>query len=268
MACTATNAEAQCPGGCFGYPTPAQSTFRSYAPVIQYQPVQVVPVEQTFASQPVFVEQTFTSQPVFVESGVTNVPQNFSQPAYPSLPVGAYNVRILPGTEPMHVNPVDGTEENVQEGQIEGEIISPADGSSGAPSVLQQDNANDDPPTAARSSAVEREAEKAAMEKAQMERKAAMQRAAQRKAAEEKSGKKVITKQERIANLETSLKRQIKRAQQANQRDLRRKLKELKAGDATDATIETAKRESAAALKEKIAEIEKRVQARIDQLKN
>ena len=111
----------------------------------------------------------------------------------------------------------------------------------------------------------------AAMKEAEMEaaeRKAAMERAAERKEAEEKADKKVLTKEQRIANLENSLKRQIKRAKQVSKRELGDKLKELEADDATDELIEAAKEESATALKAKIAEIEKRVQARIDRLKN
>ena len=115
--------------------------------------------------------------------------------------------------------------------------------------------------------------EKAAMdqEKANMEaakRKAAMERAAERKAAKKKSDEKVLTKEERIANLENSLKRQKKRAEQVSKRNLNSKLEELRAADASDAAIEAAKLESADALKVKLAEIENRIQARIDQLKN
>ena len=100
------------------------------------------------------------------------------------------------------------------------------------------------------------------------ERKAAMERAAERKAAEEKASKKVLTEEERIAKLENSLKRQMKRAKQVSKRDLQDRLEELKAADATEAVIEATKLESAAVLKAKLAEIEMRVQARIDQLKN
>ena len=84
----------------------------------------------------------------------------------------------------------------------------------------------------------------------------------------EKAAKEALIKQERIINLEKSLKRQIKRAKQASKRDLNSKLEELKAADAADATIEAAKLESADALKAKLAEIENRIQARIEQLKN
>ena len=94
-----------------------------------------------------------------------------------------------------------------------------------------------------------------------------MEKAAKEKAAKEKAEKKVLTKEERIANLENSLKRQIKRAKQVSKRNLDSKLEELQAADATDAAIEAAKLESADALKAKLAEIENRIQARIDQLK-
>jgi len=318
MACTTTSVDAQCLGGCFGYPTPTQPTFQAYAPAVQYQSVEVAPV-QTFVQPQVFVapkfvspqpfvqaplQQTFVSQPTIIESGFASVPQGFSQPVYLGLPADAYNVQpilptqagvpvqqspavdagvvIPPVTEPMADNPVDDVEESVQEGQIEGEIISPAD-----TSVLENDSANEILLTAAAGLAAEEEAkepamkkaamEKAAMEKAELkkavERKAAMERAAAREAAKEeatqkKSGDKVPTVKERIVNLEKSQKRQVKRAQQVSKRELSSKLKELKADDATDAAIETAKQEAATALEAKIAAITKRVQARIRQLEN
>ena len=385
MAFTTANADAQCPGGCFGYPTPSQPTFRTFVPAVQFQRVEIVPV-QTFVQPEIIIapqqftpaplQQTFVSQPAIVESGIVNVPQNFPQPVYPGLPEGAYNVQpilpmqlglpvqqpfavetgtqvIPPVTKPMDTDSTDGMEEDVEEGQIEGEIISPADGVSEAPSVLQQDNASDMPLTAARGLEAEKAAmekaamekaamEKAAMEKAAMEKaekekaekektakekaemkkvekekaamekaekekaamlekvamaqqkankeaaerlakeqaaerkaakekaemeKAAKEKAAKEKAAKEKAEKKVLTKEERIANLENSLKRQIKRAKQVSKRNLDSKLEELQAADATDAAIEVAKLESADALKAKLAEIENRIQARIDQLK-
>ena len=390
MAFTTANADAQCPGGCFGYPTPSQPTFRTFVPAVQFQRVEIVPV-QTFVQPEIIIapqqftpaplQQTFVSQPAIVESGIVNVPQNFPQPVYPGLPEGAYNVQpilpmqlglpvqqpfavetgtqvIPPVTKPMDTDSTDGMEEDVEEGQIEGEIISPADGVSEAPSVLQQDNASDMPLTAARGLEAEKAAmekaamekaamekaamEKAAMEKAAMEKaekekaekektakekaemkkaekekaamekaekekaekekaamlekvamaqqkankeaaerlakeqaaerkaakeKAEMEKAAKEKAAKEKAEKKVLTKEERIANLENSLKRQIKRAKQVSKRNLDSKLEELQAADATDAAIEAAKLESADALKAKLAEIENRIQARIDQLK-
>ena len=380
MAFTTANADAQCPGGCFGYPTPSQPTFRTFVPAVQFQRVEIVPV-QTFVQPEIIIapqqftpaplQQTFVSQPAIVESGIVNVPQNFPQPVYPGLPEGAYNVQpilpmqlglpvqqpfavetgtqvIPPVTKPMDTDSTDGMEEDVEEGQIEGEIISPADGVSEAPSVLQQDNASDMPLTAARGLEAEKAAmEKAAMEKAAMEKaekekaekekaekektakekaemrkaekekaamekaekekaamlervamaqqkankeaaerlakeqaaerkaakekgemeKAAKEKAAKGKAAKEKAEKKVLTKEERIANLENSLKRQIKRAKQVSKRNLDSKLEELQAADATDAAIEAAKLESADALKAKLAEIENRIQARIDQLK-
>ena len=380
MAVTTAGANAQCPGGCFWYPTPSQLTVRSYAPAVQYQQVQVVPVQtfvqpqvfvapefiptQTFAQpQPIIappefapapVQQTFVSQPAIVDSGITSVPQNFPQPAYSGLPAGAYNVHpVLPGqsglpvqqpvagdagaygippvTKPMNESSADDMDEDVQEGQIEGEIISPADEASGG-SVMEDSNNGDVPLTAPGLAAEEAEKaemekakmekaamekaemekakmekakmekakmekakmekakmEKAAMEKAEMEkaamlekaamdqekanmeaakRKAAMERAAERKAAKKKSDEKVLTKEERIANLENSRTRQIKRAEQVNKRNLKSKLEELKADNASEAMLETAKLESAAALKAKLAQIEKRIQARIDQLKN
>ena len=208
---TTTNVDAQCPGGCFGYPTPSRPAFRTFAPAVQFQRVEIVPVH-TFVQPEIIIapqqltsaplQQTFVSQPAIVESGIVNVPQNFPQPVYPGLPVGAYNVHpvlptqsilptqpalpvqpglpgqqafsvetdtkvIPPVTKPMDAgSATDGMEENVEEGQIEGEIISPVDEAPEAPSVMQQDNASDKPLIAARGL----EAEKAAMEKAEMEK--------------------------------------------------------------------------------------------------
>ena len=94
-----------------------------------------------------------------------------------------------------------------------------------------------------------------------------MEKATERKAAKEKAGKKVLTKQERIARLEVSLQRQIQRAQQKSEKQLRKQLKGLKTdGDVSKEKINSLKQEAADALKVKLAEIEKRVQARIDQL--
>jgi len=255
------------------------------------QPQQLIPAPQQFVPAP--VQQTFTSQPAIVESGVTGVPQSLPQSG---LPAGAFNVHpilpnpvqqpveigpngqaIPPVTIPMDAN--DGGEEenskdNVQEGQIEGEIISPDDNDSST-SVMDQDNLDSVPLIAASGLAAEQEAQEAAMEKAEMEKVAmeevameevAMEEAAMEKA--EKASKKVLTEEERIAKLENSLKRQMKRAKQVSKRDLEERLEELKAVDATEAVIEATKLESAAVLKAKLAEIETRVQARIDQLKN
>ena len=297
MAFSATNADAQCPGGCFGYPTPSQPTFRTFVPATQFQRVEIAPVQtfvqpgiiiapQQFAPTP--LQQTFVSQPAIV-----NVPQSFPQPIYPGLPVGAYNVHpvlptqlgvpvqqpfavdagvqvIPPVGKPMDADSADGMEESVQEGQVEDEINSPAAGVSEAPSVWQQGNASDMPLTKTRGLAAERE--KAEIEKAEIEKaevkKAEIEKAEMKKAEMEKAAKEALIKQERIVNLEKSLKRQIKRAKQASKRDLNSKLEELKAADAADATIEAAKLESADALKAKLAEIENRIQARIEQLKN
>ena len=303
MAFSATNADAQCPGGCFGYPTPSQPTFRTFVPATQFQRVEIAPVQtfvqpeiiiapQQFAPTP--LQQTFVSQPAIV-----NVPQSFPQPIYPGLPVGAYNVHpvlptqlgvpvqqpfavdadvqvIPPVGKPMDADSADGMEESVQEGQVEDEIISPTVGVSEAPSVWQQGNASDMPLTKARGLAAEREKaemekaemKKAEMKKAEMEKAEVTQQKVNLEAAERKAAKEALIKQERIVNLEKSLKRQIKRAKQASKRDLNSKLEELKAADAADATIEAAKLESADALKAKLAEIENRIQARIEQLKN
>ena len=157
---------------------------------------------------------------------------------------------------PPVVDPV-GEMKKVQEGEIEGEIISPASDDLGLLSSVEN-TASDVPLTEPKEVLVE---EKAAMEKAEMEK------ATERKAAKEKAGKKVLTKQERIAKLEVSLQRQIQRAQQKSEKQLRKQLKGLKTdGDVSKEKINSLKQEAADALKVKLAEIEKRVQARIDQL--
>ena len=139
---------------------------------------------------------------------------------------------------PPVADPADEME-RVQEGEIEAEIISPA---------------SDD--LSLSTSEKKAEMEKAEMEKAEMEK------------AEEKAGKKVLTEQERIAKLEASLQRQIKRAKQRSAKKLLEKLSDLEAdGDVSQEKIDLLKQESADALKARLAEIEKRVQARIDQLK-
>ena len=114
----------------------------------------------------------------------------------------------------MDADSADGMEESVQEGQVEDEIISPAAGVSEVPSVWQQGNASDMPLTKARGLAAERE--KAEMEKAEMKKAEVTQQKVNLEAAERKAAKEALIKQERIVNLEKSLKRQIKRAKQAS----------------------------------------------------
>ena len=153
-------------------------------------------------------------------------------------PVTPLEIPVPPVADPVDFDPADEME-RVQEGEIEAEIISPA---------------SDD--LSLSTSEEKAEMEKAEMEKAEMEK------------AEEKAGKKVLTEQERIAKLEASLQRQIKRAKQRSAKKLLEKLSDLEAdGDVSQEKIDLLKQESADALKARLAEIEKRVQARIDQLK-
>ena len=263
MASAASEVEAQCSKGCFGYPTPSQTFTRSYVPTAQYR---VLPT-QTFVQPTVFAApeylpvqnyspvqpQVFEPAPQFVPSApivqpmpIASVPEqhprsSLSAEVYipptevvePNVsveigPVTPLEIPVPPVADPVDFDPADEMK-RVQEGEIEAEIISPA---------------SDD----LSSSTSE---EKAEMEKA-----------------EEKAGKKVLTEQERIAKLEASLQRQIKRAKQRSAKKLLEKLSDLEAdGDVSQEKIDLLKQESADALKARLAEIEKRVQARIDQLK-
>ena len=301
MASAAAEVEAQCSKGCFGYPTPNQTVTRSYVPAVQYQ---VLP-SQTFVQPIVFAApeylpvqnyssvqpQVFESTPQFVPSApivqpmpIASVPEQrtgSSLPAEvyipptevvePDISIESGSVTPLEIPVPPVVDPV-GEMKKVQEGEIEGEIISPASDDLGLLSSVEN-TASDVPLTEPKEVLVEEKAEmekaameKAAMEKAEME-KAEMEKATERKAAKEKAGKKVLTKQERIAKLEVSLQRQIQRAQQKSKKQLRKQLKGLKTdGDVSKEKINSLKQEAADALKVKLAEIEKRVQARIDQL--
>ena len=280
MASAAAEVEAQCSKGCFGYPTPNQTVTRSYVPTVQYQ---VLP-SQTFVQPIVFAApeylpvqnyspvqpQVFESTPQFVPSApivqpmpIANVPEQrtgSSLPAEvyipptevvePDISIESGSVTPLEIPVPPVVDPV-GEMKKVQEGEIEKAVMEKA-----AMEKAEMEKA-----------AMEKaEMEKAEMEKAEME-KAEMEKATERKAAKEKAGKKVLTKQERIAKLEVSLQRQIQRAQQKSEKQLRKQLKGLKTdGDVSKEKINSLKQEAADALKVKLAEIEKRVQARIDQL--
>ena len=298
MASAASEVEAQCSKGCFGYPTPSQTFTRSYVPTAQYRvlPTQTfvqptvfaapeyLPVQNYSPVQPQVFEpapeylpvqnyspvqpQVFEPAPQFVPSApivqsmpIASVPEqhpgsSLSAEVYipptevvePDVsveigPVTPLEIPVPPVADPVDFDPADEME-RVQEGEIEAEIISPA---------------SDD-------LSLSTSEEKAEMEKAEME-KAEMEKAEMEKA-EEKAGKKVLTEQERIAKLEASLQRQIKRAKQRSAKKLLEKLSDLEAdGDVSQEKIDLLKQESADALKARLAEIEKRVQARIDQLK-
>ena len=293
MASAASEVEAQCSKGCFGYPTPSQTFTRSYVPTAQYRvlPTQTfvqptvfaapeyLPVQNYSPVQPQVFEpapeylpaqnyspvqpQVFEPAPQFVPSApivqpmpIASVPEqhpgsSLSAEVYipptevvePNVsveigPVTPLEIPVPPVADPVDFDPADEME-RVQEGEIEAEIISPA---------------SDD--LSLSTSEEKAEMEKAEMEKAEMEK------------AEEKAGKKVLTEQERIAKLEASLQRQIKRAKQRSAKKLLEKLSDLEAdGDVSQEKIDLLKQESADALKARLAEIEKRVQARIDQLK-
>ena len=283
MASAASEVEAQCSKGCFGYPTPSQTFTRSYVPTAQYRvlPTQTfvqptvfaapeyLPVQNYSPVQPQVFEpapeylpvqnyspvqpQVFEPAPQFVPSApivqsmpIASVPEqhpgsSLSAEVYipptevvePNVsveigPVTPLEIPVPPVADPVDFDPADEME-RVQEGEIEAEIISPA---------------SDD-------LSLSTSEEKAEMEKA-----------------EEKAGKKDLTEQERIAKLEASLQRQIKRAKQRSAKKLLEKLSDLEAdGDVSQEKIDLLKQESADALKARLAEIEKRVQARIDQLK-
>ena len=288
MASAAAEVEAQCSKGCFGYPTPSQTFTRSYVPTAQYRvlptqtfvqttvfaapeylpvqnysPVQpqvfepapeYLPVQNYSPVQPQVCEpapQFVPSAPIVQPMPIASVPEqhpgsSLSAEVYipptevvePNVsveigPVTPLGIPVPPVADPVDFEPADEME-RVQEGEIEAEIISPA---------------SDD-------LSLSTSEEKAEMEKAEMEK------------AEEKAGKKDLTEQERIAKLEASLQRQIKRAKQRSAKKLLEKLSDLEAdGDVSQEKIDLLKQESADALKARLAEIEKRVQARIDQLK-
>ena len=298
MASAASEVEAQCSKGCFGYPTPSQTFTRSYVPTAQYRvlPTQTfvqptvfaapeyLPVQNYSPVQPQVFEpapeylpvqnyspvqpQVFEPAPQFVPSApivqpmpIASVPEqhpgsSLSAEVYipptevvePNVsveigPVTPLEIPVPPVADPVDFDPADEME-RVQEGEIEAEIISPA---------------SED--LSLSTSEKKAEMEKAEMEKAEMEK-------AEMEKAEEKAGKKDLTEQERIAKLEASLQRQIKRAKQRSAKKLLEKLSDLEAdGDVSQEKIDLLKQESADALKARLAEIEKRVQARIDQLK-
>ena len=371
IAISATSAHAQCPGGCFGYPTPSRPVMQTFAPAVHYQPaVQMVPTQrfvhavpfvsapqyapiesfapvqsfvqpQQFAqpqfaqpqfAQPQFapmmaapIEQTFVAQPAIIQPmQMIGTPESFPQPLGTSFPTNSYPLQtgviesgqmmgpvIFNSTDPISSPIVDpattedmGAEsldnEQVQEGQIEGEIISQPNDASDL-EVMPGTIDGPDNETSSKQGNVDNllgdldkfpllseeqqkrfeEAQKAEKEKAAKE-KAAKERAAKRKAnrleaekakaaeleSEKKKAKtKVETNAEKITRLETSITRQIKRAKQVSKRNLDKKLAQLKADDASDADITSAEEEAADALEAKIESIEKRIQARIDQLK-
>ena len=186
MASAASEVEAQCSKGCFGYPTPSQTFTRSYVPTAQYR---VLPT-QTFVQPTVFAApeylpvqnyspvqpQVFESTPQFVPSApivqpmpIASVPEQrtgSSLPAEvyipptevvePDISIESGSVTPLEIPVPPVVDPV-GEMKKVQEGEIEGEIISPASddlGLSTAEEKAQMEKAK---------------MEKAEMEKAEME---------------------------------------------------------------------------------------------------
>ena len=104
-----------------------------------------------------------------------------------------------------------------------------------------------------------------AVDQKKAKKKAANKKAAQQ--AKEKAAPKVLTNAEKITRLETSLRRQINRANQVAKSDLEKKLKQLKPDEASDAEIAAIKVNSAVALQKKIETIETRVKARIEKLK-
>ena len=376
IAFSTANVNAQCPGGCFGYPTPSQPASRSYAPAqyTEYRPaVQVFQAptfvqEQSFASAPQFapiesyapvqsfaqpqqyiqpqfapammapIEQTFTAQPAIVMPMQTiDTPQYFPQYPLPALPTDNYSAPqsgiissgqivepmvwnsmgpivspTIPDSADMSSETEQGETERVQEGQIEGEIISSEDDSSvlettpeenaeptidkidspakrKSDSTQQQEDVDDIPLLPAKDLTAEEEAEKAEMKQAAEEKatsidaerleaekakaakmelekkRAAELKAAKLKAAEKKKAKSDAAK---IKQLETSMRRQISRANQVAEGDLSEKLTQLETDGASDEEIAAAEKEAAVALEKKIKTIQARIKARIDKVKN
>jgi len=104
MAVSATNVDAQCPGGCFGYPTPSQPAVRAFAPAVTYQPVMQVPTQTfvqtaTFVSAPQFAPmESYAPVQSFVQ------PEQFVQPQF--APVMAAPIEQTFVAQPMIASPI------------------------------------------------------------------------------------------------------------------------------------------------------------------
>ena len=73
MAFSAANVDAQCPGGCFGYPAPSRPAMQSFARAPQYSSFQ--PAAQVFPTRTFVQTQSFVQPQPFVSA-----PQSFVQP--------------------------------------------------------------------------------------------------------------------------------------------------------------------------------------------
>ena len=259
VATVTTNADAQCPGGCFGYPTPNRSFTQqvqiipTFVPVQQYAPV---------IAPPIVIEQPLVGQPTIIQSQqVIGTPQTF----YPTQPSNIYyppqagvisSGQVIDQAVPVEQFGSSKNVEEVEEGKIEGEGVTPDNDSK--PGVLEKDES--DKKMDGKGSSTKMDAK--------------MSKADKMKADKMKADKKVdepevLTSAQRISKLETSMKRQMARAKQASKRDLDKTLKQMKADDDDSASkIAVAKMKAQKALDDKLEAIEKRVKARIDQIEN
>ena len=78
-----TNVDAQCPGGCFGYPTPNRPAARSFAPSAQYMVYQpatrVAPTQEFIQTQPFVSAPQFTPIESYVPLQTYVQPQQLAQ---------------------------------------------------------------------------------------------------------------------------------------------------------------------------------------------
>ena len=221
------------PAAASEYPTPRQPAVQTFARSAQYQPVMQAPTQtfiqtQPFVSAPQFaptqsyaqpyfapamqapIQQTFASQPAIASPIQTiQTPQYFPQPLGTPFPANNY---YAPQTAIISSTPIveaentaedmnsevqeDGTE-RVQEGQIEGELVSPEDENFGSITPTKEVEENLIPllPEETKSQAAKRKAKELEAEEAEAAKeKAAKEKAAKEKAAKEKAAKEKAAK--------------------------------------------------------------------------
>ena len=266
VATVTTNADAQCPGGCFGYPTPNRSFTQqvqiipTFVPVQQYAPV---------IAPPIVIEQPLVGQPTIIQSQqVIGTPQTF----YPTQPSNIYyppqagvisSGQVIDQAVPVEQFGSSKNVEEVEEGKIEGEgeVVTPDNDSK--PGVVEKDES--DKKMDGKGSSTKMDAKMSKADKMKADKMKADKMKADKKVDEPE----VLTSAQRISKLETSMKRQMARAKQASKRDLDKTLKQMKADDDDSASkIAVAKMKAQKALDDKLEAIEKRVKARIDQIEN
>jgi len=259
-------------------------------------------------------------QPTIIQpQQVIGTPQYLPQTYYPTQPSNIYyppqtgvisSGQVIDQGAPIEQYGSLKNVEEVEEGKIEGEVITPDDESK--PSVLEKDGSDkmmddegnsskmDDKDSSSKMDdemskadkmkademkadamsaekmkadkmkADEMSAEKMKADKMKADKMSAEKMKADKMKADEKVEEpEVLTSAQRISKLETSMKRQMARAKQVSKRDLDKALKQMKAdGDDSASKIAVAKIKAQKALDDKLEAIEKRVQARIDQIDN